>query len=327
MSAEATAWLYRHAPTDWPAGRFQVAHAIADTVSDLHGHEFWMFVAVLAAKARVSRRTATDSLGHLVECGLLEPLTSVDQARSTNAPRRYRWTYPDWPVVFDTRAPKAPKAPKARAPRADSAQPPCADPAHALTQDPHMPCADPAHGLAQDLRNPCANAAHPYKEEPKMNPTGEPNMKACAAVDTSTPALVGELIAPSKPRQGRAPDLLWEAVMDACGIDPASVTDTARGRYNRAVGDLRKVGATPGEVTDRAQVYRVRFAEVALTPSALASHWAECDPARAVVPMNRSAVQRITAAGRAASVADRARARAAGQSHGAWARAAFGGGA
>lgn len=78
-------------------------------------------------------------------------------------------------------------------------------------------------------------------------------------------------------RTTKAPDYLWEAMIQACGIDQVSITQPARKAYNTAVETLRKVAATPEEVNRRAINYQVRFEGASLTPSALARHWAECD--------------------------------------------------
>ena len=63
--------------------------------------------------------------------------------------------------------------------------------------------------------------------------------------------------------------------MAVCGVDTASVTASSRGAYNRAVGDLRRVAATPAEVSRRGRRWSQVFPGAALTPPALARHWAE----------------------------------------------------
>jgi len=78
--------------------------------------------------------------------------------------------------------------------------------------------------------------------------------------------------AAAQPRT-RPRDLLWEAVLDVCGVDPAALTSAFRGGANRAVKELRDAGATPEQVRDRAAEYRRRFDTAALTPTALAKHW------------------------------------------------------
>lgn len=80
-----------------------------------------------------------------------------------------------------------------------------------------------------------------------------------------------------KPRE---PDLLFEAVAEACGIDWRSgLTKSGRGPLVKAVADLRDVGASPEDVAARSGEYRRRFVDAALTPSALAKHWPSLAPA------------------------------------------------
>lgn len=68
-------------------------------------------------------------------------------------------------------------------------------------------------------------------------------------------------------------DLVWEALVAVCGMDPASITKTARGQLNRACSELKAVGATPDDIAERAAVYRQVFAGMSLTASALVKHW------------------------------------------------------
>lgn len=75
---------------------------------------------------------------------------------------------------------------------------------------------------------------------------------------------------PVRPR-----DVLWDSMLDACGIHEKP-TESARGAYNRARKDLAAVGATPEEIHRRADIHRLRWPDISLTPSSLARHWAEC---------------------------------------------------
>lgn len=106
-------------------------------------------------------------------------------------------------------------------------------------------------------------------------------------------------IAPAEPTQRRR-DLLWEAVMDACGIQPEDITESSRGAYNRAVSDLRKLGVDPDEVRHRAAAYRMRWEHASLTPTALVRRWAECSNGAALQPAvskGQSALMRAQARG------------------------------
>lgn len=81
-------------------------------------------------------------------------------------------------------------------------------------------------------------------------------------------------LAPTEPsRRTRQPDLIFDAVVEHCGYDPASLTASARGAINKAVADLKAVDATPQQVSDRARNYRAKWPDQALTAPALAKHW------------------------------------------------------
>lgn len=85
-------------------------------------------------------------------------------------------------------------------------------------------------------------------------------------------------------------DELWEAMIAALGWDPLEITMSQRGPLNRALKELRQVGATPGEITRRAQIYADRWPGVTLTPMSLAKHWAEMG--RKTMPRDMSADER-----------------------------------
>lgn len=70
---------------------------------------------------------------------------------------------------------------------------------------------------------------------------------------------------------GRARDLLWEALVEEVGSSPS--TRSERGAWNSALKELREAEATPEGIHVKAQVYRRRWPEVSLTPTALAKHW------------------------------------------------------
>jgi hypothetical protein len=72
----------------------------------------------------------------------------------------------------------------------------------------------------------------------------------------------------------RKRDELFDALVAAWGVDPAELTDSARGALNRALKELRAVEATPAEVTVRVERYRRRHPKWEFTPTALAKFWA-----------------------------------------------------
>lgn len=86
--------------------------------------------------------------------------------------------------------------------------------------------------------------------------------------DTDKVKPVGE----AKPRK---PDEVWDAVIEACGLDVSQLTKSARGATNRAVKELRDVGASPDGIKARAQVHRRRWPNAELTPTSLAKNYAQ----------------------------------------------------
>jgi hypothetical protein len=82
----------------------------------------------------------------------------------------------------------------------------------------------------------------------------------------------GRDVAPSTARKS---DEIWDALLDACNVDTSAVTAASRGAYNRAVADLRAVGATPDDIRRRAANYRSTYPDAPMTPTALARRWAE----------------------------------------------------
>jgi hypothetical protein len=103
VSADATGWVYRHSP--FKGATFAVHHAIADSVNDQHGNEFWMSVARLADKARMERRSAGRAVDELLDGGYIE-CVEADGAnlRRLGRPVRYRFLFPEAPVVYETRS-------------------------------------------------------------------------------------------------------------------------------------------------------------------------------------------------------------------------------
>lgn len=74
-------------------------------------------------------------------------------------------------------------------------------------------------------------------------------------------------------------DLLWETLVEVCGLDTSQLTEDARGSLNRSIKQLRDVGADPLEIRRRATRYRSGAGPVPagakLTHRALVNHWPE----------------------------------------------------
>lgn len=87
----------------------------------------------------------------------------------------------------------------------------------------------------------------------------------------------------SKPRKARVPatrprNPIWDSLLVVCGVNPDNVNSSEASRYGRMVRILNESGATPEEIERRAQVYRHKFPNATLTPTALVNRWSECDP-------------------------------------------------
>lgn len=98
MSADAVAYTYRHSPCK--GADLHVHLAIADSANDQNYNEFWMSIGRLANKARVERRTAGRAVAALCDLGLL---TLLEDHSTERKPSRYRFEFPDLPVVYETR--------------------------------------------------------------------------------------------------------------------------------------------------------------------------------------------------------------------------------
>lgn len=86
--------------------------------------------------------------------------------------------------------------------------------------------------------------------------------------------------APPKSVKQRQADPLWDTMLNACRINPQTLTGSERGRINKALKELREVNATPDELAARAKSYTVKYPGAALTPTALAANWSQLTPAR-----------------------------------------------
>ena len=75
------------------------------------------------------------------------------------------------------------------------------------------------------------------------------------------------------PAKERKPDLIFEAIATACGIDWKALTKNERGALNNAAGQLKAINATPDDIRVRAATYRQKWPTVTLTPMALVNNW------------------------------------------------------
>lgn len=133
------------------------------------------------------------------------------------------------------------------------------------------PRANPRRSPAESAHVP--NGIPPDSEVPQTQSHTQPQ-------ETQEPLAAAPPKTDIEVRRTRKSDLVWESLLAVCGVDPTQVTSTARGRYNKAAKDLRDLGATPEAIAARGLVFRQRWPDASLTPSALASRWGECDPDR-----------------------------------------------
>jgi predicted transcriptional regulator len=91
---------------------------------------------------------------------------------------------------------------------------------------------------------------------------------------------------------------IWDALLVTCGVDPNNVNSSEASRYGRMVRILKESNATPEEIQSRATVYRRKFPNATLTPTALVNRWSECSPSsqdadsmRGIVPSGWNAIK------------------------------------
>ena len=97
MSAEATAWVWKHSP--YTGAKFICHLAIADVCNSDHDNEFWMGSERLAAKVRMSGGNVRKRLREMAVDGTLEVLSDGGGAYAT----RYRLLMDNekFPPVYD----------------------------------------------------------------------------------------------------------------------------------------------------------------------------------------------------------------------------------
>jgi hypothetical protein len=74
-------------------------------------------------------------------------------------------------------------------------------------------------------------------------------------------------------KSARKPDVVFEAIATACGIDWTALTKNERGALNNAAAQLREINATPDDIQARAAKYRQKWPGIDLTPMALVNNW------------------------------------------------------
>jgi hypothetical protein len=247
----APLFTWRSAITE--SGLKPVTRHVALTLS-LHmnerGGSCWPSLATLAAETGLAVKTVREHMAALARTGWLEridrPGSSCMWRARTPAPLP-----PDTPPVGGD---------------------PCPPTGGVAPTTPPVPREDPPPVPRED--------PPPVSREPStsLNSSVSPPL---APTSSTRPPPSSKRPAPPKPRK---PDLVWEAMLEVCGIDPADLTGTARGAANKAAAELRGVNATPAQVKLRARAWAQRFDGATLTPNALARHWAQLAPNAAPGP-------------------------------------------
>lgn len=116
-----------------------------------------------------------------------------------------------------------------------------------------------------------------------MTPTsGGDDARVTGGVTPTSPRKVKEPSRTSGPAT-RARDEFFDAVCEACGIDPLGpMTKDERGRINSASKQLRDIETTPDEIRKRAREYRRLYQNVQCTPQGLTGNWAQLSTATPV---------------------------------------------
>lgn len=128
----------------------------------------------------------------------------------------------------------------------------------------HRRPVDTAHVSAGQSQETPATSGHPGSLPPDTGVRSEPSL------NHQNP------LAPAPPtRKPRRRDPIFDALVDACGLDPGELTKSARGALNAAVKQLRDVDATPDEIATRGRRYRKQWPDATLTPTALAKNYAQ----------------------------------------------------
>jgi hypothetical protein len=78
-----------------------------------------------------------------------------------------------------------------------------------------------------------------------------------------------------KPKAKRQPNILLEALVQACGGDTTQTTKGAWSRANKDLTEIRQVcpNLTPAQIEAKAKAYRAMHPDWTLTTGALAKHW------------------------------------------------------
>jgi len=123
-----------------------------------------------------------------------------------------------------------------------------------------------------DNRKPVTNDVSAVADEPQLSLVAD-------AVPPASPPTGSDA---KKKKGGRARNLLFDAMLEVCGMPLEGLTGPESGRVAAALRDIR--GAMPEDITTealiqeirtRARRYREKWSDIDLTPTGLASNWSQ----------------------------------------------------
>lgn len=71
-------------------------------------------------------------------------------------------------------------------------------------------------------------------------------------------------------------DIIFEAVVEACGWQLESISPDERGKANKATAHLKGMKATAADFRARAANYRLHYPDLVITPQAVMGNWSLC---------------------------------------------------
>lgn len=72
----------------------------------------------------------------------------------------------------------------------------------------------------------------------------------------------------------RPRNVVWDAVVEVCAIDSQSIPKSQASLIGKVVAELAGLDTTPDEIRARGRIYKRKFPNVPLTPTALLKQWA-----------------------------------------------------
>lgn len=274
MSARCTGWLLREGPRPGPgitlstARRWRAVLAVIADAANSDGEHAHPGLDNIIDQSLYSRSSVLATIAELEVAGWIEETEKCAPGRAT-----------EHRIIMDP----------------DERQVLASDPSQVHDQDPSAASTGPEIG---------ANRSDSEGVQ-VQNPPGTPTVSTgvvtngtAAAVSAASPLerALALTTQPTAPAKTRPRDLLWDAVMAACSIDTEAIPASARGAYNRAIRDLRAIGATPEQVEEKAAGWRRSWSQVTMTPTALARRWSEI-PAGPPVSASMSAIAAWAAEG------------------------------